>query len=135
MGQSAEELRQEIEASRGHLTSTVDAIGDRVSPGRVVERRVNRVKGGVQSVKERVMGTASDAAGTVGDTVSGAASSISGATSGVAGGAGGTGLGLFIAQGLVGAMGGRIWIASGAGGGASLTFELPVAETPPPAES
>ena len=73
MGQSAEELRQEIEASRGHLTTTVDAIGDRVSPGQVVERRENRVKGGVQSVREREMGTACDPSDSAGDKVSGAA--------------------------------------------------------------
>lgn len=40
-------------------------------------------------------------------------------------GAGGTGLGLFIARGLVTAMGGRIWVASHEGGGARFAFELP----------
>jgi PAS domain S-box-containing protein len=40
---------------------------------------------------------------------------------------GGTGLGLFIVQGLVRAMGGRIWVDSAAGAGASFVFELPVA--------
>jgi PAS domain S-box-containing protein len=40
----------------------------------------------------------------------------------------GTGLGLFIAQGLVTAMGGRIWVSSADGGGARFTFTLPVAE-------
>jgi PAS domain S-box-containing protein len=40
---------------------------------------------------------------------------------------GGTGLGLFIVQGLVRAMGGRIWVDSNAGSGAAFVFELPVA--------
>ena len=40
-------------------------------------------------------------------------------------GAGGTGLGLFIARGLVTAMGGRIWVASREGEGSSFSFELP----------
>jgi signal transduction histidine kinase len=40
---------------------------------------------------------------------------------------GGTGLGLFIAQGLVSAMGGRIWVSSAEGEGSSFAFELPVA--------
>jgi len=41
----------------------------------------------------------------------------------------GTGLGLFIAQGLVSAMGGRIWVRSEAGEGSRFTFALPVANT------
>jgi PAS domain S-box-containing protein len=40
---------------------------------------------------------------------------------------GGTGLGLFIARGLVTAMGGRIWVESAEGEGASFIFELPLA--------
>jgi signal transduction histidine kinase len=39
----------------------------------------------------------------------------------------GTGLGLFIAQGLVTAMGGRIWVESAEGEGSSFAFELPAA--------
>jgi PAS domain S-box-containing protein len=38
---------------------------------------------------------------------------------------GGAGLGLFIAQGLVTAMGGRIWVDSAEGRGSAFTFELP----------
>ena len=40
-------------------------------------------------------------------------------------GTGGTGLGLFIARGLVTAMGGRIWVASREGEGSQFSFELP----------
>jgi PAS domain S-box-containing protein len=39
--------------------------------------------------------------------------------------AGGTGLGLFIARGLASAMGGRLWMDSETGQGASFVFELP----------
>jgi PAS domain S-box-containing protein len=39
---------------------------------------------------------------------------------------GGTGLGLFIAQGLVSAMGGRIWVDSREGEGSIFSFELPL---------
>ena len=43
--------------------------------------------------------------------------------------ASGTGLGLFIAQGLVSAMGGRIWVTSSEGEGSRFSFELPLAES------
>jgi signal transduction histidine kinase len=49
---------------------------------------------------------------------------------GRSGSAGGTGLGLFIVEGLVTAMGGRIWVESSEGRGASFRFELPLTETP-----
>jgi signal transduction histidine kinase len=42
-------------------------------------------------------------------------------------GQGGTGLGLFIARGLVTAMGGRIWVESREGEGSTFAFQLPAA--------
>jgi PAS domain S-box-containing protein len=44
------------------------------------------------------------------------------------GSAAGTGLGLFIAEGLVKAMNGRIWVTSAEGEGSSFSFELPLAQ-------
>ena len=61
MGQSAEELRYEIADTRAELGQTLDAIGDRVSPGRMIERRKNRFVVGMRSAKDRIMGTATDA--------------------------------------------------------------------------
>jgi ElaB/YqjD/DUF883 family membrane-anchored ribosome-binding protein len=58
MGQSPEELKDNIETTRGELGETLDAIGDRVSPGRVLERRKNRIRVGVTGLRDRVMGTA-----------------------------------------------------------------------------
>ena len=46
-------------------------------------------------------------------------------------GIGGTGLGLFIARGLVAAMGGRMWVTSREGEGSRFTFELPAAVSEP----
>ena len=65
MGERTEELRREIESTRGDLGSTLDAIGDRVSPGRIIERRKNRISGGLRSVSDKVMGKAHDASGSV----------------------------------------------------------------------
>ena len=60
MGQSTEELRREIEATRNGLGDTLEAIGDRVSPSRVVQRRKNRVRGAVREARDRVMGVGAD---------------------------------------------------------------------------
>jgi PAS domain S-box-containing protein len=43
----------------------------------------------------------------------------------------GTGLGLFLARGLLAAMGGRIWVESNEGEGSTFVFELPVAKDGP----
>jgi gas vesicle protein len=76
MGQSAEQLRQQIDDTRGDLSGTLDAIGDRLSPGRMIERRKNRVVNGWQNVRERVMGSASDVGSSVGDAAGGAVDTI-----------------------------------------------------------
>jgi ElaB/YqjD/DUF883 family membrane-anchored ribosome-binding protein len=78
MGQSAEELRRDIEDTRDDLGRTLDAIGDRVSPGRIVERRKNRMMNGLSSVRDRVMGSASDAGHAIGDTASGTVDTLKG---------------------------------------------------------
>lgn len=83
MGQSAEQLRREIEYTRGDLGETLDAIGDRLSPARMMERRKNRMRSGLQTVRERVMGTVSD----TGSAVSGAVADTAGGVAEAAGGA------------------------------------------------
>jgi ElaB/YqjD/DUF883 family membrane-anchored ribosome-binding protein len=60
MGQSTDELRRDIERTRGELGETMDAIGDRVSPSRIVERRRQRAVATLRSVRDRVMGTADE---------------------------------------------------------------------------
>ena len=52
-----EVIRRDIEATRADLSRDVDALHEKVSPARVVERRVDRAKGAVGSVKEKVMGS------------------------------------------------------------------------------
>jgi ElaB/YqjD/DUF883 family membrane-anchored ribosome-binding protein len=79
MGQSAEELKRDIGYTRADLGQTLDAIGDRVSPGRIVERRKNRVKNGLTSVRERVMGSATDAGHAIGQSAGSTMDTIKGA--------------------------------------------------------
>lgn len=56
MGESAAQLRRDIENTRMGLGETVEAIGDRVSPGRMMERRKNRLTLGLRDARDRVMG-------------------------------------------------------------------------------
>jgi len=76
MGQSAEELRRDIEQTREDLGGHLDALGDRVSPGRIIERRRNRFRDGLTSARARIFGseddegTGSQSGAGVGDRVS-----------------------------------------------------------------
>jgi ElaB/YqjD/DUF883 family membrane-anchored ribosome-binding protein len=81
MGQSTEEVTQDIEATRRELSRDVDELTDKVSPGRVVQRRKEAAKNRLSSIRDRVMGGASDAkhsassaGGSVTDSVTGTAS-------------------------------------------------------------
>jgi ElaB/YqjD/DUF883 family membrane-anchored ribosome-binding protein len=90
------ELRREIDDRRSSMSDTLEAIGDRVSPGRMIERRKNRMVLWFGSVRDRVMGTAqdmsdrmSDKAHAVGSAPSDAVDKVRSSTSGaplVAGG-------------------------------------------------
>jgi Protein of unknown function (DUF3618) len=81
MGQSATELRQDIARTREDLGDTLDAIGDRVSPGRMIERRTNRMRMGFRSIRDRVMGTASATTSSIGDTAHSATERVGDAAS------------------------------------------------------
>jgi len=88
-----QEIQQQIEQTRASLSDGVNRLGEKVSPGRVVSRRVDRMKGSVSSLRERVMGsddgsgvrgaTASvgDKASSLSDSASSAASAASSAAS------------------------------------------------------
>lgn len=58
MSTRTEELRMDIVEERRELAQSIEAIGDRVSPGRMVERRTNRVKDRLSSIRDTVMGAA-----------------------------------------------------------------------------
>jgi len=79
------ELRHEIEGTRDQLGDTLEAIGDRVSPGRVVERRWNRVRSSVTNARVSVMGRPSDTSNASSGEARGATGAVSDAISGTAG--------------------------------------------------
>jgi hypothetical protein len=60
-------MRDEIAGTRQDMSETLEAIGDHVSPGRIIERRKNRVADSVRQLRERVMGSASDTASSISD--------------------------------------------------------------------
>jgi len=83
-----DQLRREIEATQARLSNDVNAVSDKVSPARVVGRRVDRVKATAGRVRESVMGSdpggsLSDGfSGSISDTVSGTASDAAHAVQG-----------------------------------------------------
>lgn len=57
---SPEQIQRNIERTREHLSTDVDRLSEKVSPSEVVNRRVNRLKGSVAGVREKVMGAMPD---------------------------------------------------------------------------
>ena len=57
MGTSEVELRHEADAQRARMSDTLEAIGDRVSPERMVERRKAAIGNGVKNARNAIMGS------------------------------------------------------------------------------
>ncbi len=76
---TTDQLRRQLDEQRSEIGDDLVAIGDRVSPKRVAERRTAAVKQKVGGVREAVMGakdTVADKASGVGDQVSGAGGAV-----------------------------------------------------------
>ena len=69
-----EVLRSQIEDTRRELGADVDALADKVTPGKIMHRQTDKVRGAFSSVKDKVMGSASDA----GDSLGGVADEATG---------------------------------------------------------
>ncbi|WJL96931.1 DUF3618 domain-containing protein [Microbacterium sp. ET2] len=67
MSDSPEAIRADIERTRRELGGDVDALADKVSPAKIMERRTSAVKDAVGSVRDRIMGAADDAGSTLSD--------------------------------------------------------------------
>ena len=90
MAQSPEELRRDIEQTRRELTYDVEALNEKVSPSRIVSRRVDKTRGAMSQMKDRVMGTASSGTSSLSDRASALTDKASSLTS--SGGSGGSGM-------------------------------------------
>ncbi|GAA4375480.1 DUF3618 domain-containing protein [Paeniglutamicibacter cryotolerans] len=64
MSQTPDEIRSDIERTRGHLGADVDALADKVSPASIAHRQSTRVRQSLRGVKDAVMGSAQDAGST-----------------------------------------------------------------------
>jgi gas vesicle protein len=73
VAQTAEDLKAQLADQRETLGRDFEAIGDRVSPSRMAQRRKNAVRERWQSTKDRVMGSASSAGEAVSSVPQGAA--------------------------------------------------------------
>ena len=58
---SPEQVREQIEITRARLSGNVDTLADTVNPGQAARRQVDKVRGAVTGVREKVMGTAAEA--------------------------------------------------------------------------
>lgn len=74
--QSPEEIRADIEATRRELGQDVDALADKVTPSKIMDRQKNKVRGAFTSVREHVMGAADDAGSSLSHAGEAAASGV-----------------------------------------------------------
>jgi gas vesicle protein len=71
MTTSPDAIRADIEQTRRELGGDVDALADKVTPSKIVDRQKDKVRGLFGSLRDRIMGAADDA----GSAISGAGSS------------------------------------------------------------
>ena len=67
-----DQIRSDIERTRRELGGDVDALADKVTPSKIMQRQTDKVKSAVGSVSERIMGAASH----TGDAVSSATDTL-----------------------------------------------------------
>jgi vacuolar-type H+-ATPase subunit E/Vma4 len=77
MSTDPDQIRSEIDQTQRELSADVDALTEKLSPQRMVERRVRRSRTAMTNVKDRIMGSTSDAYQTAGSTASGVGESVS----------------------------------------------------------
>jgi cell division septum initiation protein DivIVA len=76
MSTDPDQIRSEIDQTQRELSADVDALTEKISPQRMVERRVRRTRTAMTNVKDRLMGNTSDAYQTAGSVASGVGDSV-----------------------------------------------------------
>jgi hypothetical protein len=69
-------LRREIERTQHNLSTDVDVLAEKVTPGRVVHRKITRARRAMTNTRDKVMGTATDHLSTATDQIGDTASSV-----------------------------------------------------------
>lgn len=76
-----DEIRAQIAQTRAELSSDVDELGDKVSPGQIAKRQTDRIKGSAMKARERIMGAADSGTSSAGGVVSSVQDTVAGAPS------------------------------------------------------
>jgi len=84
MTSDPDQIRGNIEVTQQHLSADVDALTEKVSPPRIVERRVQRTRSAMTSFKDRIMGDTAERTSNLSDTVGSSASSAKDSVAGAA---------------------------------------------------
>ena len=57
MSTDPDQIRSEIDQTQRELSADVDALTEKLSPPRIVERRVQRTREAMTNVKDKIMGS------------------------------------------------------------------------------
>lgn len=76
MTDSPEAIRADIERTRETLGSDVDALADKVTPSKIIDRQKSKVHGAVGDLRDRLMGAADDTAHGASDLAHGTAGAV-----------------------------------------------------------
>jgi len=74
-----DQIRADIERTRSALGSDVDALADKVTPSKIVDREKQKAKNALGSVKDRVFGVAADASDHASDALGSAGDALTSA--------------------------------------------------------
>jgi hypothetical protein len=77
MSTDPDQIRREIDQTQRELSADVDALTEKVSPPRIMERRMRSTRTAMTNMKDKIMGSTSDAYQPAGSTTSGMGQAVS----------------------------------------------------------